>query len=201
MTRVDSNGRRPSLPNDYYASATFVSFLLDGIDLAESEVLSALHRGVGRSILVTRSAQRIRNHVSILRRIEPCVHLGEPLKPAAVMRWYTTIGSGLINTSLTQSVTDRLDHVVRRINSPQLRLQPALVDAAKLHVTLLRDPLVPSFNGILSRLLLRYHLGRIGLPPVVFDPNEDAPSLLDETMLLARLLELIDQSYDRLLQA
>ena len=95
---------------------------------------------------------------------------------------------------------DRLDHVVRRINSPQLRLQPALVDIAKLHVMLLRDPLVPSFNGILSRLLLRYHLGRIGLPPVVFDPNEDAPSLLDETMLLARLLELIEQSYDRLLQ-
>jgi hypothetical protein len=51
----------------------------------------------------------------------------------------------------------------------------------------------------LARLLLRYHLGRCGLPPVVFDADVDGPVLTDEQALLSRLLELIDQSYDLLL--
>jgi hypothetical protein len=65
---------------------------------------------------------------------------------------------------------------------------------------MLADPVVPSFNGILARLLLRYHLGRCGLPPVLFAPDLDgAGRLLDEPRLLARLLELIHQSYGALL--
>jgi hypothetical protein len=35
----------------------------------------------------------------------------------------------------------------------------------------------------------------------VFDPDADAPALLDETMLLRRLLELIDMSFDMLMRA
>jgi hypothetical protein len=171
--------------------------------MEERDVLLALappSPGVGRQSLRSRAGQRVRNHVSILHRIESSLRLGEPLKAAVVVRWYTIIGSGLINAALSDTTIARLDQVVRRINSPQLRLQAALADTARLHVQLLNDPLVPSFNGILSRLLLRYNLGRIGLPPVVFDPQADAPKLLDETMLLARILELIHESYDLLLE-
>ncbi len=162
-------------------------------------MLDAVNAGTHRQALRSRGAQRIRNHFSILHHVEASVRIGESLNAGAVMRWYTTIGSGLINAALTDSAMDRMDQVVRRINSPQLRLQAALHDIARLHVQLLTDPLVPSFNGILARLLLRYHLGRVGLPPVVFHPEQDAPKLLDDTMLLARLLELVDVSYDLLL--
>jgi hypothetical protein len=188
------------LPSAYFARATYSSFRLDGIETDEHDVLAALATGRHRQGLRSRAAQRIRNHVSILRHIESAVRIGESLKTQVVIRWYTTVGSGLINAGLSDSVMDRLDQVVRRINSPQLRLQAALGDISRLHVSLLTDPLVPSFNGILARLLLRYHLGRVGLPPVVFDPDADAPKLLDDTMLLARLLELIDLSYDLLLR-
>jgi hypothetical protein len=142
---------------------------------------------------------RIRNHVAILHRIERGLHRGESLKTAAVVRWYTLIASGLSITSLDEPTMGRLDQLVRRINSPHLRLQPAVQEIARLHVQSLADPLVPGFNGILVRLLLRYHLGRCGLPPVVFHSETDGPLLTDETTLLARLLELIDESYDLLL--
>lgn len=188
------------LPPAYFARATFSSFRLDGIDLAEQDVVAALAVGRQRQALRSRATQRIRNHISILHHIENAVRIGESLKTQVVIRWYTTVGSGLINSNLADAVMDRLDQVVRRINSPQLRLQAALSDIARLHVLLLSDPLVPSFNGILARLLLRCHLGRVGLPPIVFDPQGDAPKLLDDTMLLARILELVDLSYDLLLQ-
>jgi hypothetical protein len=82
------------------------------------------------------------------------------------------------------------------MNSPQLRLGPALREIATMHVLLLADPFVPGFNGILARLLLRYHLGRCGLPPVLFDPAADAAHLASEATLLPRLLDLITESYE-----
>jgi hypothetical protein len=94
----------------------------------------------------------------------------------------------------------RLDQLVRRINSPHLRLQPAITEIARLHAQSLGDPLVPGFNGILVRLLLRYHLGRCGLPPVVFSPEVDQAAIENESILLGRLLEMIDESYDLLLR-
>jgi hypothetical protein len=198
---VRDEPRRPrSLPSTYFIHATYSSFRLDGIDVTEHEVLASLASGPARQSLRSRAAQRIRNHVSILHHIESSIRIGESLKAPVVIRWYTTIGSGLITAALPDAMIDRLDQAVRRINSPQLRLQPALGDIARLHVQLLTDPLAPSFNGILARLLLRYHLGRVGLPPVVFEPEADAPALLDETMLLRRLLQLIDSSYDQLLR-
>jgi hypothetical protein len=197
---VRAEPARPApLPDAYFALATYASFRLDGIDITEREVIASLSAGHQRQSLRSRAAQRIRNHVSILHHIESSIRLGESLKAPIVMRWYATIGSGLVTAALSDAVIDRLDQVVRRINSPELRLQAALIDIARLHVQLLADPLVPSFNGILARLLLRYHLGRVGLPPVVFDPEADAPALLDETMLLRRLLDLIDASYGLLL--
>jgi len=50
-------------------------------------------------------------------------------------------------------------------------------------------------------LLLRYHLGRCALPPVIFDPLTDAETLTDPNRLLPRMLDLIAVSYDALLEA
>jgi hypothetical protein len=192
------------LPDAILQLGTLASFRLEGIDVDDATTLSALKPGIsgpGRdhSHFRSRLAMRIRNHVAILHRIERGLHHGESLKTAAVVRWYTLISSGLSITSLDESTMSRLDQLVRRVNSPHLRLQPAVQEIARLHAQALADPLVPGFNGILARLLLRYHLGRCGLPPVVFHPESDGPMLTDEGTLLGRLLELIDESYDLLL--
>jgi hypothetical protein len=47
--------------------------------------------------------------------------------------------------------------------------------------------------------MLCYHLGRCGLPPVMFDPVADRPLLTQESALLPRLMDLIDASYSVLL--
>jgi hypothetical protein len=186
------------------ALGTLASFRLEGLDVDDATVLAALNPGVVRSgrdhnHVRSRLSMRIRNHVAILHRIERGLHHGESLKTAAVVRWYTLIASGLSITALDEPTMSRLDQLVRRINSPHLRLQPAVQEIARLHAQSLADPLVPGFNGILARLLLRYHLGRCGLPPVVFHPDTDGSVLTDENTLLGRLLELIDESYDLLL--
>jgi hypothetical protein len=77
-------------------------------------------------------------------------------------------------------------------------MQAALQEIAGTHAKLLDDPLVPSFNGILARLLLRYHLGRCKLPAVVFDPAVDARARPVDAMI-RRLVELLERSYDELL--
>jgi hypothetical protein len=202
-TRADNRRARP-LPDSILQLSTLASFKLEGIELDDATTIAALHPGnqkPGRdhNHFRSRLAMRIRNHVAILHRIERGLHHGESLKTAAVVRWYTLISSGLSITSLDEPTMSRLDQLVRRINSPHLRLQPAVQEIARLHAQSVSDPLVPGFNGILARLLLRYHLGRCGLPPVVFHAESDAPVLTDETTLLARLLELIDESYDLLL--
>jgi len=200
------NGHRQSriLPDIILQLGTLASFRLDGIEVDDATTMAALKRGVlsqgrDRNHFRSRLAMRIRNHVAILHRIERGLHRGESLKTVAVVRWYTLIASGLSITSLDEPTMSRLDQLVRRMNSPHLRLQPAIQEIARLHSQSLVDPLVPGFNGILARLLLRYHLGRCGLPPVVFHPESDGPLLADENTLLGRLLELIDESYDLLL--
>jgi hypothetical protein len=204
LTGRSGTGHASHLPDAMLALGTLASFRLEGIDVDDSTTVSALKPGalkLGRDYNPFRSrlAMRIRNHVAILHRIERGLHHGESLKTAAVVRWYTLISSGLSITSLDEPTMNRLDQLVRRINSPHLRLQPAVQEIARLHAQALADPLVPGFNGILARLLLRYHLGRCGLPPVVFHAETDGPVMTDETSLLARLLELIDESYDLLL--
>ena len=180
---------------------TYCSFRLDGWDVTPQQVSEALLQSVGRPRpeLRSRQAQRLRNHASILHHIESSLRLGEPLKPHVVVRWFTTLSSGLSASGLDDAVLVRLDQVVRKINSPQLRLQPALQEITRLHAQLMSEPLMPGYNGIVCRLLLRYHLGRCNLPRVTFDPTLDATVLTEPESLLARLLRLIDQSYDRML--
>ena len=198
LTRGPSQRRKP-LPDEYFATATVVSFRLEGIYVDQPDVASALAPGQAHKTFRSRSSQRIRSHIAILHRIESALQRGTSLNTPSVVRWYTSISGGLSLASLDESTMKRLDNVVHRINSPQSRLQPAIKEITHLHAQLLADPLVPSFNGILSRLLLRYHLGRCGLPPVMFDPQSDEKVFGDEPRLLNRVLEMLNGSYDMLL--
>jgi hypothetical protein len=65
-------------------------------------------------------------------------------------------------------------------------------------VQLLSDPFVPSFNGILARLLLQCHIGRCGLPVVVLDPQTDARVFESENSVLNAILHAVDASFDRM---
>jgi hypothetical protein len=188
------------LPAQYFVLATHSSFALEGIELTAEQVQDSISHGPAQRKFRSRAAQRVRNHVAILHGIENALRVGEPLKTSAVVRWYTSISSGLSTAGLGAAVMTRLENIARRINSPQLRLQPALQEIVQTHADLLSDPLLPSFNGILSRLLLRYHLGRCALPFVVFDPAARVSDVSPETALTLRLLVGIDESYDLLLK-
>jgi len=187
-------------PQKYFIDATCSSFRLEGIDVSLHEVHDALESSPNHRKLRSRAAQRIRNHVAILHSIDRTLHKNQALKTEAVLRWYTSISSGLSTSELGIERMNRLDQIVRGIDSPQLRLQPALQEIARTHVELLSDSLFPSFNGILSRLLMRYHLGRCGLPAIVFDEAIPLSSLAIEQSLTMSLLVAIDESYDLLLQ-
>lgn len=183
-------------PADYFAIATLRSFQLEGIPLNQSEFTHAMARGWGTKALRSRTDQRVRNHVAILRRIESSLHAGVTLTSQTVLRWYTSISCGLSLAAPDATTMTRLENIVRRINSPQFRLQPAITEIAHVHAQLNSDPLVPSFNGILARLLLQYHLGRCGLPRVLFDPSADSNLLKDEPRLLKRILEMVEAAYE-----
>ena len=189
-------GERDAPVPGYFERATYVSFRLDGLQTNEQEVASALARGAAARACRSRSSQRVRNHVAALRQVEAMLTRGHPLQPGHVVRWYASVASGLSYGHIDRQTAARIDHVCRTMNSPQLRLGPAVREIAALHVRLLADPFVPGFNGILARLLLGYHLGRCGLPPVLFDPDADAANLAGEAALLPRLFELLLQSYE-----
>jgi len=195
-----SKSKLKSPPREFFARATYASFRLEGILIDQVEVADSLTNGSPRTGIRSRSSQRVRNHVAILHRIKQAIKKGESLKSQTVIRWYTSISCGLSLMGLDESRLTHLDNVIGRINSPQLRLQPAITEIAHLHAQLMAEPLVPSFNGILSRLLLQYHLGRCGLPPVVFDSVADANVLRDEPKLLRRILEMVDGGYQMLVE-
>jgi hypothetical protein len=201
LQRRNSNPGAPGLaPIDYHVPVTFSTFKLEGIELIEQEVIDALTHGRAQRKLRSRSAQRIRNHVAILHSIEKSMRLNAPLKTSAVLRWYTSISSGLSTGELGAERMSRLEELAHRINSPQLRLQPAIQEIVRTHRELLADPLFPSFNGILNRLLLRYHLGRCGLPFTVIEEIAFPMTLAQsESNCTYRLLCWIDESYERLL--
>jgi len=145
------DGMRPKLdPPGYYVAATATTFQLDGHALSVETVHGWVAGMSSRRPIRSRLEQRVRNHVAILRRVEVSIRLGEPLRAGSVVRWYTSISAGLAPTDLHDGSLLRLDQIVRRINSPQLRLQPAVQEIATTHVQNLLDPVVPSFNGILS---------------------------------------------------
>jgi hypothetical protein len=186
-------------PRPLLGRLTSVSFRLDGMEVTETQVMSAMEATPVRRPFRSRLSQRLRNHLAILRAIQRSLAAGKSLKTAVVVRWYTSLSSGLCTSALDEPTMDRLSAVVGRISSPMMRLQPAMQEVARLHAQLIADPLVPSFNGILSRLLLCFHLGRCGLPPVVFDPVADRRLMIDEKKLLPRLMELVDGSYSMML--
>jgi hypothetical protein len=185
------------LPDQYYVRATWSSFRLEGIDVDEDEVREALSQTSAGHTLRSRQCQRLRNHAAILHHIETDLREGVPLSTDGVIRWYTAISAGLSTTSPSQAASGRLDDQVRRINSPQLRLSAAIPEIAGVYVSLLADPLVPSFNGILARLLLRCHLGRCNLPAVVFDPACDGRAIGADAMA-GRLIELLQASCEQI---
>lgn len=193
VSRTDGQVIQP--PPDYFVAATCATFRMDGIDLTEQEVLDAVIQNAAQRKLRSRACQRIRNHVAILHSIEIGLRHGLALKSAAVVRWYTSISSGLSMPSLSADKMTRIEQIVGRINSPQLRLQPAIQEVARTYAELIEDPLFPSFNGLLARLLLRYHLGRCNLPFVVLEENGDQ-SL---GAMSLRLLNAIDQTYQSLI--
>ena len=187
------------VPPGFFARLTVSSFRLEGLPVAEEQVTAAISHATGHRPVRTRLAQRIRNHVAILRGIQRWLANHQPLKSIAVVRWYTSVSCGLSTTALDEPTMDRLNEIVNRINSPPSRLPWAMQDVANLHARLMTDPLTPSFNGILARLLLCYHLGRCGLSPVAFDPTLDGPNLTDPPRLLKRLMELIDAGFSAML--
>jgi hypothetical protein len=198
LARVPPEALRPFW-TAYFVAATDSSFRLDGLVVPANDLAAALTRGWARRALASRQQQRVRNHVAIMRAIERYAVRGDVLEPSEVIRWYTTVACGLSTAGLDDPTAARLDGVIRQINSPHLRLCPALQGIARLHRQLLADPILPSFNGILARLLLRYQLARCGLPPVLFDPAADGAILTDEDKLLGRLVALIDATYDVML--
>jgi hypothetical protein len=189
----------PLASRAYLAEATYVSFQLEGLDVTETEVSSALATGGERRVIRSRQGQRIRNHVAVLREIDAQVMASQPLTPEAYVRWYASISSGLCSADLGDTATARLVSIIHRINFPELRLPAAIQEICTLHHSLLTDPLAPSFNGILARLLLRYHLGRCDLPPVFFHPQTPALALTNPRLLLPMVMELLDNSFDVLL--
>lgn len=194
---------------DFYAKATFVSFRLDGHDdLVEADVWGALGMiwsaaGVGNqerpgAKLRSRLTQRLRNHAAIVHHIDNALKNGVELTSDAAVRWYTTISAGLSINGLDSPALQRLAEIVRRVSFPQFRLQAALQSVATTYLRVLTEPLFPSFNGILARLLLHYHLGRCGLPAVLFDPVHDL-QIVSVERTTRRLVEMLDQRFDELL--
>lgn len=196
---IRSDASQFRYPGHWLTRITQSSFILEGIALQPHDVVDAVSTPSRKRGVRSPTAQRIRNHVAILRAIERALRRGHSLKLPDVLRWYTMLGNGLSTTMPSGQKLARLDQVIRRINFPNLRLQPAITEIAQVHVESLADALVPSFHGIVARLMLHFHLGRCGLCGVAFDPPNDGPHLLNETWLMARLLELLDDSYDQLL--
>lgn len=186
----------PLTARAFLAEATHSSFKLEGLDVSEKDIAAALATGVKRRVVRSRQAQRVRNHVAVLREIDAQVLTGAALVPDAFVRWYASVSCGLCPADLSEASRLRLIGHIHRINFPELRLAGAIQEIVRLHRQLLVDPLVPSFNGILSRLLLRYHLGRCGLPPIIFHPDTPITALTQEKILLPLLMELVDDSYD-----
>lgn len=191
--------KHPRLPPDLFVRLTCSSFAMEHLSIREPDVTAAMGPDANRRLFRPPQTLRIRNHVAILRHVERLIRHGDGLKAATVVRWYTLISCGLSAGPIEDARMLRIDRCLRRINSPQLRLQQALAEVTAVHVALLADPIFPGFNGILCRLLLQYHLARCHLPPVAFDPAVDRELVRSERSLLPRIIELVGGSYRSLL--
>lgn len=195
---VQARARQRALPTWFVTEATRTSFGLEKIELSNYDLGNTLAPHESRPPLRSRQRQRARNHMALVQTLDRRVRRREMIKADQVLRWYTSISSGLSTTMPAEPKLLRIESVVRRINSPQLRVQPAVTEIAQLYTEVSADHLVPSFSGILARLLLQVHLGHCGLAPVLLDPAVDARHPGETALTPARLLELIEQSFDRL---
>ena len=181
------------LPRPFLVDATSASFRIDGIPVTIEQVTRAL--GHQQSVRAFRSplSIRLRAHAAILRCVERIVAADRPLRPANLYRWYAGLSAGL-GVGRADDARRAAD-VVARANLPTVRLSTALADILELYDDVMKNPIVPSYNGIIARLLLNLHLGRCGLLPVIVEPGEEtfARGRLDERTLLnllARRYEL-----------
>ena len=183
----------------FLADATRSSFGLDGMEISANDAIVALDSLSAHKTIRSRMMQRIRNHVAALRTVDARVHHKQQLTTANFMRWYISFGCGLCPSTPDPSGIARIEHQIQQIISPELRFKAAIQQIVKLQITRTVDPLVPSFNGILSRLLLRYHIGRCGLPPIVFPEGTTEKMLTSERKLTNLILECVDSSYAMLI--
>lgn len=170
------------------------SLQLEGMNIAEADVVEALLKNGVRGDLRSRQAQLIRNHVAIQLRIELSLRRGEPLKPAMVLGWYISLCTGLPLGGLPLHRMRRLEEVCRRVNSPPMQLESAVNDIARLYCNLISDPLVPSFNGVMVRLVMRYHLGRCSLPQVLLREELAGARDGDEQRAYGAMVMLLEDS-------
>jgi hypothetical protein len=196
--------RRVHLPTGRLNDSVLVqitcnSFRIDGIEVDYATVQQALSRSSSQRRMRGPQIQRIRTHIAILHRVFRALQRTLPLPGSDVLRWYTCISGGLSVTGPDAQTMHRLEQILRRINSPQLRIRGAIQDVVRTHVQLLREPLFPAFNGILARLLLQYHLGRCGLPWVIPQPPANPQQRATETELTLQVIEGIDRGYQALL--
>ena len=185
------------VPTEWLARITYSSFKLENLSITERDVAEALSSGAGRRALRPPQLLRIRNHVAILRHVQRSAARGGPLKLSMVVRWYTSISCGL-SMGVDLARVGRIEQYLRRINSPQLRLQQAIADVSQVYTQLTVDPIFPGFNGILARLLLQYHLARCGLPLVVLDG--DVKGCDAEDALQGRIMGMVSDAYEVLLR-
>ncbi|MGE5610602.1 MAG: hypothetical protein ACM359_15235 [Bacillota bacterium] len=186
--------RSQPLPKQLLVDLTVSSFRMDHLRISEREVGEAFGCGAEGRAFRIRPILRIRNHAAILIHMDRMVRRGQELRAETAVRWYTSISCGLSTAQVEASQLERLEACLRRMNVPRLRLRAAVAEIAGVHVELLRDPVFPGFNGIVARLLLQYHLGRCGLPPVVFDAERDRGGMAEQETLVPRLMRLIAES-------
>lgn len=181
-----------TLPRPFLVDATSASFRIDGIPVTVEQVTRAL--GHRQSVRAFRSplSNRLRAHAATLRCIERILAADEPLRPSHLYRWYAGLSAGLGAGFIDDA--GRAAEVTARANLPTTRLATALADVLQLYAEMMSRPIVPSYNGIVARLVMNLHLGRCGLLPVIVEPAEDAfaHGRLDE----ATLLNLLARRYE-----
>lgn len=146
-----------------HARLTAKSLHLDGIPCREERIVDAVLGGGLRGDLRSRPAQLIRNHVAILLRMDLDARHVRPLESSTVLRWYASLCAGLPMPTIDDSRCRRIESVCRQINSPPMQPKPAVEQVFRLYAALLSDPLFPTLNGLMSRLLARCHALRCRL--------------------------------------
>jgi hypothetical protein len=183
-----------SMPRPFLVDATSASFRIDGIPVTVGQVTRAL--GHRQSVRAFRSSlsHRLRMHAAILCGLERLLANDAPLQSGHLMSWYAGLSAGHGTAVGVAEDARRAAAIVARVNAPTPRLAAAIPEVVALYTEVIGNPIVPSYNGIVARLLMHVHLGRCGLLPVIVEPPDDgfARRALDA----ATLLDLLARRYD-----